>query len=167
MQGVEEELAVVDLKGGTAGYLSSVTVEGSETATGEITDVGLAGSQFYGDLVHAGQDPIDTGEAFGLEHRFAAAAVRTAQIAILARELLAFVHTLAVDGFLKLDEHVLHGIPVKVESKDVQMTGLHSAPIGTELPGPAVTPIPDGWQARLPGTEDPQWLIRIPWGDHD
>jgi hypothetical protein len=155
----------VDLKGGNAGYYLSVTTEGSEDPPTEITDVGLADSWFYGDLVHADQVQIEAGKSFGIEHRFAAAAVRTAQIAILARELLTYIRVLVEEGHVKVSDHVLDAIPVKVEPKEVEMTGLYSAPFGTEMPGPAGTALADGWKAALPGTADGEWIMRIPWGN--
>jgi hypothetical protein len=161
---LKKDWKTVDLTGGTAGYFLSVTVDGSGEPPSEMTDVGLAGSWFYGDLVHADQEQIDAGKFFGIEHRFSAAAVRTAQIAILARELLTFVQVLADEGLMEVDDKVLSKVAVKVEPEDVELSGLYSAPVGTEVPGPAGTPLGEQWQTTLPGTDDGEWIMRIPWG---
>jgi hypothetical protein len=58
-------------------------------------------------------------------------------------------------------------IPVKAQTKTVELTGMYSAPVGTELPGPAGQALSAQWQASFPGTEDGQWIIRIPWGRND
>lgn len=140
----KKEWRSVDTKSGTPGYYMSLSTDGTDAAPAQITDVGLADSWFYGDLVHADREKIDAGKAFGIDQRFAAAAVRTAQVAILTRELLAFVEALAEDGVVQVDTKVLHEVPVKVESKDVTLTGLFSAPSGTPHPGAAGTPLGEG-----------------------
>lgn len=154
----------VDLTTGESGYTMSVTTEGSEEPPVEITDGGLASAWFYGDLVHADQAQIDNGKAFEIDLRFAAAAVRVAQVAILARDTLNFIRSLIDDGLIEISEDVLETIPVAAGSKTVQLTGLYSAPVGTEVPGPAGQPVGETWQNAFPGTEDGQWIMRIPWG---
>lgn len=158
----------VDLESGTAGYYLSITQNGTEKPPVEITDVALAGTWFYGDLVHAKQDEIDRGKAFEIDQRYAAAAVRVAQLATLARDnTLSFVRFLVDDEALPLSDASMDTIPVKTEAKTVELTGIYSAPIGTELPGPAGQPLSEEWQTSFPGTGDGQWILRIPWGRND
>lgn len=118
----------VDIKGGAPGYYLSQTQEGSTEPPVQTTDIALANAWFYGDLVHADQTQIDASQAFELDLRYAAAAVRTAQIAIMARDTLSFIKSHIDDGMLDLDMQQLEAIPVKVEPKTLQMTGLYSAP---------------------------------------
>jgi hypothetical protein len=164
---LKKDWKTVDLKIGAAGYSMTLSQVGTDQPAVEITDIGLADSWFYGDLVHADQEQISVGSAFGIEHRFAAAAVRTAQLAILAGELLAYINALVEDGLLTLDEQILSGIPVKVEPKDVELTGLYTAPFGAEMPAVGEEPTAEGWKAALPGNEEGEWILRIPWGGDD
>lgn len=157
----------VDPATGDTGYFLSVTMEGSEELPQEITDAGLAGTWFYGDLVHADQSQIDKGKAFEIDQRYGAAAVRVAQLAILARDTLSFIRSLVDDGIIEISKSVLEGIPVKVEAKTVQLTGLYAAHPGTEVPGPVDRPVGENWRNAFPGTEDGQWIMRIPWGRTD
>ena len=117
--------------------------------------------------MHAKRDEIDKGKAFEIDQRYAAAAVRVAQLAIMARDTLSFIRSLIEDEALAIADDVLNSIPVKVEAKSVELKGVYSAPVGTERPGPAGQPMPEGWQASFPGTEDGQWILRIPWGRND
>ena len=165
---IRDSWKTVDLAEGTAGYYMSVTTAGLEQSHAEITDVGLAGSWFYGDLVHADQGQIDLGKSFGIEHRFAAAAVRAAQLAILTRELLTFVHVLVEEGVIEVSQAALKDLEVKVEPKDLELASLVTAPTGTPMPGPAGTPIGEEWQSAFPeGDEDGMWSMTIPWGEPD
>jgi hypothetical protein len=158
----------VDLESGTAGYYLSITQSGTDESPVEITDVALAGTWFYGDLVHAKQDEIDKGKAFEIDQRYAAAAaVRVAQLATLARDTLSYVRSLVDAGLLPIGDAAMNTIPVKTEAKTLELTGIYSAPVGTELPGPVGEALPEGWKASFPGTEDGQWIIRIPWGRND
>jgi len=127
----------VDLESGTTGYYLSITQSGTEEPPQEITDVALAGTWFYGDLVHAKQDEIDKGKAFEIDQRYAAAAVRVAQLATLTRDTLNYIRSLVDDGTLPIGEAAMDTIPVKAQTKTVELTGMYSAPVGTELPGPA------------------------------
>lgn len=156
-----------DLESGTAGYYLSITQSGTEEPPLELTDVALAGTWFYGDLVHAKQDEIDKGKPFEIDQRYAAAAVRVAQLATLARDTLSYIRSLVDDGTLPISDAAMDTIPVKTEATTVTLTGIYSAPIGTEFPGPAGEALPGDWQASFPGTEDGQWILRIPWGRND
>ncbi|HEV7146158.1 MAG TPA: hypothetical protein VGN48_04075, partial [Pedococcus sp.] len=44
---------------------------------------------------------------------------------------LSFIRALAGDGMLDLNMQALETVPVKVEPKTLEMTGLYSAPAGT------------------------------------
>lgn len=157
----------VDIKGGATGYFLSQTKEGSEEPPTQMTDMALANAWFYGDLVHADQTQIDAAAAFEIGLRYAAAAVRTAQIAIMTRDTLSFIRSLVDDGMIDLGIQALEAVPVKVEPKTLQMTGLYTAPVGTELPGPIGQQLDDTWKPSFPSTEDGQWIMRIPWGRND
>jgi hypothetical protein len=157
----------VDLASGEAGYFLSVTQVDSDDEPVEITDLGLAGTWFYGDLLHADATQIDRGKAFEIDQRFAAAAVRVAQLSILARDTLSFVRSLIEDNVIEIGEEALSDLPVKVESKDIEGATFFSAPVGTENPGPAGSALSEEWKSALPGTEDGQWVMRIPWGRPD
>lgn len=157
----------VDLETGAAGYFLSITQNGSNQPPLEITDIALAGTWFYGDLVHAKQEEIDRGKAFEIDQRYAAAAVRVAQLATLARDTLNFIRSLVEDGQLPLSKDVMEQIPVKTEPKNVELTGIFSAPAGTALPGPAGQPLSQEWTPNFPGTEDGEWALRIPWGRNE
>jgi len=50
---LKQDWKSVDLESGTTGYYLSITQSGTEEPPQEITDVALAGTWFYGDLVHA------------------------------------------------------------------------------------------------------------------
>jgi hypothetical protein len=158
----------VDIKGGEPGYVVSQATPGSEEPATELTDVALANAWFYGDLVHADQTQIEAAEVFPIDNRFAAAAVRTAQLAIMARDTLSYIWSLVDDSLISLTREVLEVVPVKVEPKELQMTGFYTAPAGTPIPGPAGQDLDASWKtAALPGTEDGQWFMRIPWGRSD
>ena len=164
---LKKDWKAVDIKGGATGYFISQTEEGSEKPPTEVTDVALAHAWFYGDLVHADQTQIDAAAAFEIDLRYAAAAVRTAQIAIMTRDTLSFIRSLIDDGLIDLQIHAFDAVAVKVEPKTLQMTGLYSAPVDTEPPGPVGQELDDTCKRSLPGTEDGQWIMRIPWGRSD
>jgi hypothetical protein len=56
-------------------------------------------------------------------------------LAILARDTLNFIRSLIYDGIIEISKAVREEVPVKAEAKTVQLTGLYSAPLGTEAPG--------------------------------
>jgi hypothetical protein len=145
----------------------SITQSGIEPLPVQMTDVALAGTWFYGDLLHARHNEIGKGKAFEIDQRYAAAAVRVAQLATLTRDTLNYIRSLADDGTLPIDMEGLETIPVKAQTKTVELTGIYSAPGGTELPGPAGQARSAQWQASFPGTEDGQCTIRVPWGRGD
>lgn len=154
----------VDIKGGAPGYFVSHAEDGSPEPPIDLTDVALANAWFYGDLVHADQTQIKAAAVFEIDLRYAAAAVRTAQLAILTRDTLSYIRSLVEDGVVDLDIGALDALAVKVVPKSVEMTGLYAAPVGTALPGPVGTELDSAWTPALPGTQDGHWLLRIPWG---
>lgn len=152
---------------GDPGYIVSVSTSGSTEPGSVITDAELVGTWFYGDLVHADSDRIAKGSAFNINDRFAAAAVRVAQLAILTRDTHSFISDLVDDGTLPLDPSVLDEIPVKVEPRDLKLKGVYAAPAGTDPPSPAGQATGAEWSSPIPGTEDGQWQLQIPWGRSD
>jgi hypothetical protein len=155
----------VDPRTGASTYAVSVTQENSSEQAVELTDAALTLTWFYGDLVHADEAQVAAGAVFGIEDRYAAAAVRTAQLAILTRDTLNFILQLSEDGTLPLSEKSTT-VAVKVESQSLQMSELLVGPTGTTFP---VGGEPgDGWRSliNLPGgTPDGQLRITIPWGN--
>ena len=115
-----------------------------------MTDVALANAWFYGDLVHADQTQIGAAAAFDIGDRFAAAAVRTAQIALMARGTLSSIKSLIDDGMIDLDSKVLEDVPVKVEPKTFENVDIYTAPVGTEPPGPASQQLEDTYRPLFP-----------------
>ena len=164
---LKKDWKAADLTTGTAGYSVSMTLAEVGQPPTELTDVDLASTWFYGDLVHAAQEEIDKGKVFQIDQRYAAAAVRVAQLAVLARDTLSFIQTLVDGDVLPLGDDALKKIPVKTEFKQDQLTGAYSAPPGTAIPGTAREPLSEEWTTlAVPGTEDGVWALRIPWG-HD
>jgi len=154
----------LDVRDGTQGYYISMAQAGAEHEAKQLSDKELALAWFYGDLVHADQEQIDQASDFQLHERFAAAAVRVAQIAVLARDTLAFIQALIEAGVLPLDTEVF-AVPVNVESRNEQMTALYVGEPGAAIPAHGEQPSGE-WSSTLPGTEDGEWEMTIPWG-HD
>lgn len=159
----------VNPKNGKASYsISWSTQDGSEVPQ-EITDAALALSWFYGDLVHANSDQQDIGEKFGLTQRYAAAAVRTAQLAILTRDTLGFVRSLADLGVLPIDVEQLDQRPVGVNDTEYAEASVMTAPPGTvaapagQPQNPLFTQLEGAWL----GEEDGTRRMIIPWAADD
>jgi hypothetical protein len=147
-------------------YSVSITTEGGQEEPIEITDAQLTLSWFYGDLVHADEEQLAAGARFGVELRFAAAAVRTAQVAIMTRDTLNFILELHRDDVLTLSEEAT-STSVAVESQTLQMSGLFVGPTGAE-PTPVGEPLGEPWQ-RIDGHDadapDQRVRVTIPWGN--
>ncbi len=123
----------------------------SDTVTGE--DQGLdrhklAMAWIYGDVVHHDMERRQEGDAFGLFERFRGAVPLVAWAVVGTIELLNFIRALHGDGVLQLRQEVLDE-PVALESTTWEHSGeLFFAPVGTEAPTTASTPLPKDW-ARL------------------
>jgi hypothetical protein len=159
----------VDPAEGQATYFLSSWVKDGAEPPEDITDAALALTWFYGDLVHADKQQVDVGAKFGIDQRFAAAAVRTAQLVILTRDTLSFVRFLVEEGVISLGSAALEATEVRVTSKTVELTGIYQGP-GDAVPPKAGGPFGDAWhkmEGPWLGDEDGRWLIRIPWGRSD
>ncbi|MGQ0843377.1 MAG: hypothetical protein ACT4QF_04515 [Sporichthyaceae bacterium] len=133
-----------------------------------VSDSALAIGWFYGDLVHADSNAIRVGEHFPIKHRFAAAAVRVAQLVILARDTLSFISALAEAGAIQFESDTSTSVEVVVVGHALELVGLHLAPLGTEIPNGGTAP-PSDWTAMsgpwLGDGPDGRWLlpVRVPW----
>jgi hypothetical protein len=159
----------VDPKGGATTYLVSSTVEGGAQPSEQLSDSELALTWFYGDLVHADPKRIDAGKRFGIDQRYAAAAVRTAQLALLTRDTLSFIRHLADVGSLPLSDDALEKVEVQVTSKSLPLSGGFIGERGAKA-GMAGEPLGDGWQPMdeaWPVEEGKTVALRIPWGRAD
>ncbi len=135
-----------------AGY--SVMI--SDTVTGE--DQGLdrhklAMAWIYGDVVHHDMERRQEGDAFGLFERFRGAVPLVAWAMVGTIELLNYIRALHEDGVLQLRKEVLDE-RVALKSTTWEHSGqVFFAPVGTEAPTNASTPLPKDW-ARLGKTAD-------------
>lgn len=138
----------------------------------EATDAALTLAWFYGDLVHADEKSLHTGDRFSIEDRFSAAAVRTAQLATLTRDTLSWIQWLVEHEHLdptalgNPDEHV-----IVTPSKTRTLTGIYigEVPDGDTAklePGadPATIGMTTGGAPWHDTTDDGAWTITIPWG---
>ena len=144
----------------------SITTEGGSEPPTEITDAALALSWFYGDLVHADQEQAAAGERFGIDLRYAAAAVRTAQLTILTRDTLNFMLYLEEEGALPLSEKTT-AAEVTVANQTREMSGLYVGPTGADPFAPGTDPGEDWERIDHHDADAPNERLRvtIPWGN--
>ena len=135
-----------------AGY----SVMTSNAVTGENHNLDrhrLAMAWIYGDVVHHDVDRRLEGDPFGLAERFRAAVPLVAWAMIGTIELLNYIRKLNEDGVLQLRPEVFDE-PVALTSTTWEYSGTaFYAPVGTEPPTAASTPLPDAW-VRLEGAAD-------------
>lgn len=128
----------------------------SDTVTGENQGLDrhkLAMAWIYGDVVHHDVARRQEGDAFGLFERFRGAVPLVAWTMVGTIELLNYIRALHGDGVLQLRQEVLDE-PVALESTTWEHSGeLFFAPVGTEAPTAASTPLPKDW-VRLGRTTD-------------
>jgi hypothetical protein len=156
----------VDPASGKATYFHQTW--SADTAPAEVNDATLALSWFYGDLVHADGKYEETKNAFAINDRFSAAAVRTAQLAIMTRDTYNWIEWLAEHGPLQPDVLGDVSISVKVEpSPTLQLIGIYAGEMGEHV-APGADPATAGlstdagpWNETA---EDGRWTISIPWG---
>lgn len=153
----------VDPKGSSSGYWVSTAPAAAPEAVRRATDVQLADTWFYGDLVHADPEQIANGAAFGINKRFIAATIRTAQLAVLTRDTLSFIRLLADDDVIALDMEALDAEPVTFESRNLEGLQIWSAAAGTPV-APDLGSAGEEWSNGLPGVADGIWTMRVPWG---
>ena len=166
---LKSEWHSVNVSSGKATYFVSLTKadEDDPSVPQEMTDAALALAWFYGDLVHADADHIEAGNKFGIDLRFAAAAVRTAQLASLARDTLSFLRFLADENVIDLDFEQLDLVEVAVTSKEQTLSSVylglaadseieHGKPIDMSK----LQEVTGAWLSKENGT----FQMRIPWG---
>lgn len=83
-----------------------------------ITDAALALTWFYGDAIHAKHDQQELGAKFGIENRFAAAAVRVAQLTLVTIDTLDWVRYLATEGLVPVGPETLEAASVIATSAE-------------------------------------------------
>lgn len=156
--------ASVDPRSAKATYFLSVTQNGGLPE--ERTDAALALAWFYGDLVHADAEHVLAGASFGIDQRFAAAAVRTAQLALLARDTLSYMRFLVTEGVLPEAATAADETEVTVQSKQLELTGVFLGEPGTKI-SPGQDPLAAGLKDILSQEEevDGSWSVVIPWGE--
>jgi hypothetical protein len=156
--------ASVDPRSAKATYFLSVEQEGGVPE--ESTDAALALAWFYGDLVHADAEHVLAGAAFGIDQRFAAAAVRTAQLALLARDTLSYMRFLVAEDVLPEAATAADGVEVTVQSKQLELTGVFLGEAGAKI-APGQDPLAAGLEDVLnqEGEPDGSWSLAIPWGE--
>lgn len=161
---LKKDWVTVDPKVGKATYYLKLTQPDHDSE--ELTDLGLTLSWFYGDLVHADPHQIVAGEKFGIEQRYTAAAVRTAQIAILIRDTYNYIAFLAKDGIIDLDLAEVEAVDAKVTVTDTASVEVYVGDLDQILGAdksvaePAV-PSSGPWD----GVDEGTWQLSIPWGN--
>lgn len=111
----------------------------------ELSDVGLAWSWFYGDVVHADPDRRATAAGFDLVERYSAAVGVVARAAWLTYAGLVLVQTLRDEGLLALDQTAFDE-PVVVQGTEIAQpaTAWVGRP-GEEPPPAGTSPSDAGW----------------------
>ncbi|MFF8177710.1 hypothetical protein [Streptomyces chartreusis] len=105
----------------------------------------LAMAWIYGDVVHHDMEQRQEGDAFGLFERFRGAVPLVAWAMIGTIELLNYIRALHDDGVLQLRQEVFDE-RVALKSTTWERNGqIFFAPVGTETPTNASTPVPDEW----------------------
>jgi hypothetical protein len=127
-----------------AGYWVAI----SNTVTGENHSLDrhkLAMAWIYGDVVHHDIEQRQEGDAFGLFERFRGAVPLVAWTMIGTIELLNYIRALHDDGVVQLRQEVLDE-RVALKSTIWERRGrMFFAPVGTEAPTNASTPLPETW----------------------
>jgi hypothetical protein len=127
-----------------AGYWALV----SDAATGEERDLdahGLAMAWVYGDVVYHDPERRRQADAFGLLARFRAAVPLVTWGMVGTIELLNFIRALNEAGLLQLRQEVSdEQVALKTTCWD-EPVQMYYAPVGTEAPSLATSPLPQGW----------------------
>lgn len=124
--------------GPSAAHDDVVTAAMTGVRVAQITDLGLAVSWLYGDLIHADEERIAAGAPFDITARFQAASVRVAQVAVMVRDTLSFIRALVQDGVIPWDWSEVEAQPVAAEPRPMLHAILRTAPTSTPLPQPGV-----------------------------
>ncbi|MFB7998799.1 hypothetical protein ACFC4G_38975 [Streptomyces sp. NPDC056002] len=127
-----------------AGYWVMV----ADTATGEDQDLDahrLANAWIYGDVVHHDPARRQEGDAFGLLDRFRAAVPLVAWTMVGTIELLNHIRALHKAGLLQLRQEVFDERVALKSTVWEEPAEVFFAPVGTEPPSLASTPMPEGW----------------------
>ncbi|MFF0451204.1 hypothetical protein ACFYT4_33315 [Streptomyces sp. NPDC004609] len=127
-----------------AGY--TVMISHMETGESHALDRHkLAMAWIYGDVVHHDTARRREGDPFGLGERFRAAVPLVAWTMVGTTELLNYIRTLNKAGVLPLRPEVLTE-RVTLETTTLEYSGkAFFAPVGTEQPTTADTPVPKEW----------------------
>lgn len=163
-QHLKGEWKSVDPTSGKPTYYFSISSPGEDDH--EITDSALALAWFYGDLVHADADQLQAGEKFSIDLRFAAAAVRIAQLAILTRDTYSWVKFLVDEEAIPAGAVAAEAAVVKVEPQSLELGAVYVGESDGKLK-PSDDPVAAGMlkmEGPWLGDKDGLWIIRIPWG---
>ncbi|MFJ6252774.1 MULTISPECIES: hypothetical protein [unclassified Streptomyces] len=120
----------------------------ANTITGEEHDLDahrLALAWIYGDVVHHDMERRKEGDPFGLRDRFRAAVPLVAWTMVATIELLAYIEALRKDGVLQLRPEAFDAQVALKSTVWEEPAQMFFAPVGTELPSDAMTPMPAGW----------------------
>ncbi|MFF8281019.1 hypothetical protein ACF05T_34045 [Streptomyces lateritius] len=120
----------------------------ANSTTGEEHDLDahrLALAWIYGDVVHHDTDRRKEGDPFGLRDRFRAAVPLIAWTMVATIELLAYIDALYKGGVLQLRPDVFDAQVALKSTVWEEPAQMFFAPVGTEPPSGATTPLPDGW----------------------
>ncbi|MFC9431671.1 hypothetical protein [Streptomyces sp. NPDC056987] len=120
----------------------------SNSGTGEEHDLDahrLAMAWIYGDVVHHDTERRREGDAFGLRDRFRAAVPLVAWTMVGTIELLHYIQALWEDGLLQLRKEVFDERVVLKSTVWEEPAQIYFAPVGTEPPSGAATPLPEAW----------------------
>ncbi|MFF2375026.1 hypothetical protein ACFVUW_11650 [Streptomyces xiamenensis] len=120
----------------------------SNTSTGEEHDLDahrLAMAWIYGDVVHHDPERRREGDAFGLLDRFRAAVPLVAWVMVGTIELLNYIRALNEAGLLQLRQEIFGEQVTLKKTVWEEPAEMYYAPVGTEVPSSAMTPLPEKW----------------------
>lgn len=120
----------------------------ADTATGEDHDLDahrLAWAWIYGDVVHHDPERRKEGDPFGLLDRFRAAVPLVAWAMVGTIELLNYIRALSEAGLLQLRQGVFDEQVALKSTVWEETAEIYYAPVGTEPPSLASSPMPAGW----------------------
>ncbi len=113
--------------------------------TAELDAHRLAIAWIYGDVVHHDTELLKETDPFGLSERFRAAVPLVAWAMIKAIELLNYVRALQAASLLQLPAELFEREVVLTSTCWEQIVRAYVAPVGTPVPGDALTPVGEQW----------------------